>query len=213
MGAIKRRDFIRTAAWACPFLGAGRGALFGARQKQEPQRLTVLKDKCTGCGDCVKVCPVEAIKLKDGKAVIDAGDCIECDACIDECPAEAIIYKKDLPKSQTDNAGRTEPARKTDDRPALPDPRFDNTGVWIMTGTFADGSTTSEQVRFVGTAASGVIKSIQSNEEQGSYKISGTQVEIRLPEGQIAKGQVVSGDRLEGTLPGGQGRWRAEKKK
>ena len=95
MGAIRRRDFIRTAALACPLLAAGGGTLLRAGQKKEPPGLTVLKDKCTGCGDCVKVCPVEAIKLKDGKAVIDAGECIECDACIDECPTEAIIYKKD----------------------------------------------------------------------------------------------------------------------
>jgi ferredoxin len=212
MGAIRRRDFIRTAAWACPFLAAGGGTLLRAQQKKEPQGLTVLKDKCTGCGDCVKVCPVEAITLKDGKAVIDAGECIECDACIDECPTEAIIYKKDLPKSKTESTGRTEPAAKTDHRPALVDPGFDNAGLWIMTGTFSDGATTSEQVRFVGTAAAGVIKSVRTNEEQGSYKINGTQVEIRLPEGQIAKGRVVSGTRLEGSLPGNNGTWRAEKK-
>jgi ferredoxin len=213
MGAIRRRDFIRTAALACPFLAAGGGTLLRAGQKKEPQGLTVLKDKCTGCGDCVKVCPVEAIKLKDGKAVIDAGECIECDACIDECPAEAIIYKKDLPKSRAENAGRTEPPPKTDDRPALLDPRFDNAGLWIMTGTFPDGSTTSEEVRFIGTAAAGLIKSARTNEEQGSYKITGARVEIRLPEGQIAKGQVISGTRLEGSLPGNNGTWSAEKKK
>jgi ferredoxin len=156
---------------------------------------------------------VDAISLKDGKAVIDIGGCIECDACIDECPTEAILYKKDLEKNRTENSGRTEPAKKVDDRPSPFDPKFDNAGVWIMTGTFADGSTSSEPIRFVGTAASGVIKSAQSNEEQGTYKIDGTQVEIRLPEGQIAKGKVVSGDRLEGTLPGASGKWRAERKR
>jgi ferredoxin len=213
MGTIRRRDFIRTAALACPFLAAGGGTLLRAQQKKEPQGLTVLKDKCTGCGDCVKVCPVEAIKLKDGKAVIDAGECIECDACIDECPSEAIVYKSELEKNRAENAERKEPARKTDDRPSLFDPQFDNAGVWIMTGTFADGSTSSEQVRFVGTAASGVIKSAQSNEEQGSYKVTGTQVEIRLPDGQIAKGRMINGNRLEGSLPGNDGTWRAEKKK
>ncbi len=207
MGTIKRRAFLKTAAWVCPFLAAGGGTFLRAQQKKEEQGLTVLKDKCTGCGDCVKVCPVDAIALKDGKAVIDNGDCIECDACIEECPAEAILYKKDLEKS------RTEPAKKVDDRPSLFDPKFDNAGVWIMTGTFTDGSTSSESIRFVGTAASGVIKAAQSNEEQGSYKIDGTLVEIRLPDGSIAKGRVASGDRLEGTLPGGVGKWRAEKKR
>jgi NAD-dependent dihydropyrimidine dehydrogenase PreA subunit len=46
--------------------------------------------KCTGCGNCVEVCPVEAIALKDDKAVIDADTCVDCGTCVDECPVEAI---------------------------------------------------------------------------------------------------------------------------
>ncbi len=49
----------------------------------------VNEKKCTGCGRCVKVCPVDAIKIKDRKAKI-YDDCIECGACIDACPREAI---------------------------------------------------------------------------------------------------------------------------
>ncbi len=218
MKTIKRRAFIRTAAFACPFLAAGGGALLRAQRTQEEKGLTVLNDKCNGCGDCVSVCPVEAITLKNEKAVINVEECIECDACIDECPLEAILYKKDLEAYKKDHPDQPDPARKNepakkDDRPSLFNPQFDNAGVWVMTGTFADGSTSSEPIRFVGTAASGVLRSAQSNEEQGSYKIEGIQVEIRLPDGQIAKGRVVSGDRLEGTLPGGLGQWRAERKR
>ncbi len=46
--------------------------------------------KCTGCGNCVEVCPVEAIALKDEKADIDADTCVDCGACVDECPVEAV---------------------------------------------------------------------------------------------------------------------------
>lgn len=46
--------------------------------------------KCTGCGDCVEVCPVDALKLVDEKSVCDAEECTDCLACIDECPEEAI---------------------------------------------------------------------------------------------------------------------------
>lgn len=49
----------------------------------------VNEEKCTGCGMCQNVCPVEAIELEDGKAVIN-DDCIECGACVAECPNEAI---------------------------------------------------------------------------------------------------------------------------
>jgi len=47
------------------------------------------KKKCDGCGTCKDVCPVESIKIEDGKAVI-SDDCIECGACISQCPKEAI---------------------------------------------------------------------------------------------------------------------------
>ena len=46
--------------------------------------------KCTGCGSCVEVCPVEAIKLVDNKAQIDQDECLECGACQAECANEAI---------------------------------------------------------------------------------------------------------------------------
>jgi len=46
--------------------------------------------KCTGCGVCVEVCPLEAISLNDDKAVIDEDNCTECGLCVDECPNDAI---------------------------------------------------------------------------------------------------------------------------
>lgn len=49
------------------------------------------KSKCTGCGSCVEVCPVEAIKLVGEKASIQEEECIECTACQAECENEAIF--------------------------------------------------------------------------------------------------------------------------
>ena len=46
-------------------------------------------DKCTGCGACVEICPVNAIKIENEKAVIGE-ECIDCGACISQCPVEAI---------------------------------------------------------------------------------------------------------------------------
>jgi MinD superfamily P-loop ATPase len=48
-------------------------------------------DKCTLCGKCVRVCPLENIHIEDGK-VKWGGDCEQCMACIQWCPAEAINY-------------------------------------------------------------------------------------------------------------------------
>ena len=47
------------------------------------------EEKCTGCGACVEVCPVEALKVEDDKATVSE-ECVECGACIDECPNEAL---------------------------------------------------------------------------------------------------------------------------
>jgi ferredoxin len=51
--------------------------------------VNVDKQKCTGCGVCVDVCPVNAIAIKDKKAVINDA-CIDCGACIGQCPVEAL---------------------------------------------------------------------------------------------------------------------------
>jgi len=50
----------------------------------------VISDKCTMCGSCVEVCPVEAINEGDPKYIIDPELCIDCGACQPECPVEAI---------------------------------------------------------------------------------------------------------------------------
>jgi len=47
------------------------------------------KEKCTACGTCIDVCPVEALKMAD-KAEVDADTCIDCGTCVDECPEGAI---------------------------------------------------------------------------------------------------------------------------
>jgi len=51
--------------------------------------VNINKTKCTGCGDCVDVCLVEAISIKNEKAVI-SNECIDCGACVNVCPTDAL---------------------------------------------------------------------------------------------------------------------------
>lgn len=53
----------------------------------------VNKDKCTGCGTCVDICPTAAIELDNDKAVVDASACVDCETCVDECPESAILME------------------------------------------------------------------------------------------------------------------------
>ncbi len=47
------------------------------------------KDLCKGCINCIKRCPTEAIRVRDGKAVITKEFCIDCGECIRICPHHA----------------------------------------------------------------------------------------------------------------------------
>jgi len=53
-----------------------------------------ITDKCIGCGNCVRHCPVHAItgRLKE-KHVINQDICVRCGACYDACAFEAIERK------------------------------------------------------------------------------------------------------------------------
>lgn len=44
------------------------------------------KEKCKGCTNCMKSCPTQAIRLKEGKAFIDGKKCIHCGVCVKACP-------------------------------------------------------------------------------------------------------------------------------
>ena len=51
------------------------------------------KKTCSGCGECVEVCPVSAIKIEKEKAVVN-DDCVECGACVGDCSTGAISLPK-----------------------------------------------------------------------------------------------------------------------
>lgn len=47
------------------------------------------KEKCNGCTICLRRCPTEAIRIRDGKARIIKERCIDCGECIRVCPYHA----------------------------------------------------------------------------------------------------------------------------
>ncbi|MBO5938585.1 MAG: 4Fe-4S dicluster domain-containing protein [Clostridia bacterium] len=45
--------------------------------------------RCKGCTNCIKRCPTEAIRVRDGHAIIKEDHCIDCGECIRLCPYQA----------------------------------------------------------------------------------------------------------------------------
>jgi iron only hydrogenase large subunit-like protein len=48
------------------------------------------KEKCIGRMQCMRICPTQAIRVRDGKATMIEEKCIDCGECINICPNNAI---------------------------------------------------------------------------------------------------------------------------
>jgi NAD-dependent dihydropyrimidine dehydrogenase PreA subunit len=49
------------------------------------------REKCDGCGVCVEICPLDALRLdEDGKAYVKYDECWYCGCCELECPRKAV---------------------------------------------------------------------------------------------------------------------------
>jgi NAD-dependent dihydropyrimidine dehydrogenase PreA subunit len=51
--------------------------------------------KCNGCTTCLRHCPTEAIRIRNGHAFIIQDRCIDCGECIRVCPNKAKKAKCD----------------------------------------------------------------------------------------------------------------------
>jgi len=51
--------------------------------------ITIIGESCNGCDKCMKRCPTEAIRVRDGKAVINYDRCVGCGECVRVCPTHS----------------------------------------------------------------------------------------------------------------------------
>ena len=59
-------------------------------------RPVINTDQCRLCGDCVRVCPVEAMEISQKKVTIDYRKCIRCFCCHETCPHRSIRIVRPL---------------------------------------------------------------------------------------------------------------------
>ena len=57
---------------------------------------TLKKRLCAGCGECARMCPAKAIKMKNKKPHITREKCIRCFCCQEFCPRAAMVAHRPL---------------------------------------------------------------------------------------------------------------------
>lgn len=78
LSMASKRPFCRVV---CPL-----GAIYSVFNKISFYRMEVSKSKCTHCGSCKKICPVEHTIYENPNGL----ECIRCGDCKKNCPAGAI---------------------------------------------------------------------------------------------------------------------------
>ncbi len=64
-------------------------------EKHFHHALQIRHDVCTGCSHCMRVCPTEAIRIRNGKATLEDNRCVDCGECFKACPNRAITIMQD----------------------------------------------------------------------------------------------------------------------
>jgi NAD-dependent dihydropyrimidine dehydrogenase PreA subunit len=58
-------------------------------------KVTVDREKCKGCEDCIEVCTVSVFEMKEGKSVPgNVQECLGCGSCVEVCKEKAITVEE-----------------------------------------------------------------------------------------------------------------------
>ena len=79
----------------CVYLNTNREVRdFGIPIMEVRFQAQVDNDNCTGCGECVDLCQLEALQLSDDIVRVNENYCIGCGICVSTCPTECISLKR-----------------------------------------------------------------------------------------------------------------------
>ena len=97
--------------------------------------LTIDRDRCIGCGRCLRACVSNGIEMRgEGRArrAFPTDGCILCGSCIDACPVDAISIQRDDAGDAADLAAYH--------------------GIWVVAQADADGAVAPVAFELVGRA-------------------------------------------------------------
>src|SRR3990167_11258620 len=86
---------------AIKHLGMGCVAKIGKMKIHEVGKPSIDPEKCVLCGECVKICPLDAITPPN----IDHSKCLGEQSCVEKCPEEAIICPPDTAEKMQKRLG------------------------------------------------------------------------------------------------------------
>lgn len=70
-----------------------RNTMMSDNQEGAACAVSIVTDRCIGCGACVESCPTDVLRMDNtGKAIVAySRDCHVCFLCVDDCPTSAVI--------------------------------------------------------------------------------------------------------------------------
>jgi heterodisulfide reductase subunit A len=76
-------EAMATASRVATFLGKGEISI-------SPEVAYIIPERCDGCGECIEICPVNAIESTKTLVTVNPISCVGCGVCVPRCPKQAI---------------------------------------------------------------------------------------------------------------------------
>jgi NAD-dependent dihydropyrimidine dehydrogenase PreA subunit len=58
-------------------------------------QVSVEREKCKSCEECVEVCTVKVFEIQEGKPIpVNVKDCMGCGSCVEVCKEKAITVRE-----------------------------------------------------------------------------------------------------------------------
>lgn len=107
-GLVLQTGNARRAVYICTCCGCCCGVLRSikndirpASRVSSPFRVKLDSNKCSGCGTCLDRCQMDALKLDNGKALLNPDRCIGCGLCVSTCSTGSLTLQRKPRKEQS----------------------------------------------------------------------------------------------------------------